>query len=159
MFEIDLSAGLSRITNSWRKTRIKGEELLTEAACWATLDYQSIDSPDVDAKLSWRVARSGVAHGVAAWFDTELVDHIGFSNRPGAPELIYGNGFFPFPRPVEVREGERVEVNLRADLVKDDYVWTWATDFTDQKIEFQQSTFFGVALSPEQLRKKHAQSS
>jgi protein arginine N-methyltransferase 1 len=159
LFDVDLSVGLSRITNSWRKTRIKGEELLTEAAYWATLDYCKVDSPDVDAKISWRVARSGVAHGVAVWFDADLADGIGFSNRPGAPELIYGNGFFPFPHAVDVREGERVEVNLRADLVKDDYVWTWATDFTDQKIEFRQSTFFGVALSPEQLRKKHAQSS
>jgi hypothetical protein len=44
-------------------------------------------------------------------------------------------------------------------LVQDDYVWTWDTDFTDQKIGFRQSTFFGMALSTEQLRKKHAQSS
>jgi protein arginine N-methyltransferase 1 len=159
LFNVDLSAGLSRITNSWRKTRIKADELLTEAACWATVDYYQVDSPDVDGEISWCVARPGVAHGVAVWFDTELVDQIGFSNRPSAPELIYGNGFFPFPRPVEVREGDRVELKLRADLVESDYVWTWATDFTDQKIEFRQSTFFGVALSPEQLRKKHAQSS
>ena len=80
-------------------------------------------------------------------------------NRPGAPELIYGNGFFPFPRAVEVRQDEPVEVRLRADLVKDDYVWTWTGDFRDQGIRFRQSTFYGVALSAEQLRKKHAQGS
>jgi protein arginine N-methyltransferase 1 len=158
LFDVDVSAGLAKITNSWRKTRIKADELLTEATCWATLDYQTVSSPDVSAKLSWRVARPGITHGLAVWFDAELADGIGFSNRPGAPELIYGNGFFPFPRPVEVREGERVEVKLRADLVQDDYVWTWDTDFTAQKTGFRQSTFFGVALSPEQLRKKHAQS-
>ena len=159
LFDVDLSAGLSRITNSWRKTRIRAEELLTEAVCWATLDYQTLGSADVDAQISWRVARGGIAHGVVVWFDADLADGITFSNRPGAPELIYGNGFFPFPRPLEVREGEHTEVRLRADLVENDYVWTWATDFTDQRIEFRQSTFFGVALSPEQLRKKHAQSS
>ena len=159
LFDVDLSAGLSKITNSWRKTRIKADQLLTVATCWATLDYQSVDSADMQTEISWRVARPGVAHGIAVWFDTELVDQIGFSNRPGAPELIYGNGFFPFPRPIEVSEGERVEVKLRADLVQDDYVWTWDTDFRDRKIGFHQSTFFGVALSPEQLRKKHAQSS
>ena len=159
LFEVDLSAGVAKITNTWRKTRLRPDELLTEATCWATLDYHKVETADTSAEVSWRVARSGVAHGLAVWFDAELADGIGFSNRPGAPELIYGNGFFPFPRPVEVREGERVAVKIRADLVQDDYVWTWDTDFTEQKIAFRQSTFFGVALSPEQLRKKHAQSS
>jgi protein arginine N-methyltransferase 1 len=159
LYDVDLSAGVSNITNTWRKTRIKADELLTEATCWATVDYHEIGSADTSAEIAFRVGRSGVAHGIAVWFDAELADGIGFSNRPGAPELIYGNGFFPFPQPVTVREGERVEVKLRADLVRDDYVWTWDTDFADQKIGFRQSTFFGVALSTEQLRKKHAQSS
>ena len=155
-FDVDLSAGVSRITNTWRKTRIKAEELLTEAICWTRLDYYEVRSPDVCGEISWRAARSGTAHGVAVWFDTDLADGIGFSNRPGATELIYGTGFFPFPRPVEVREGERVDVKVRADFVKGDYVWTWDTDFRDQKIGFRQSTFYGVALSPEQLRKNYA---
>ncbi|HSK62875.1 MAG TPA: 50S ribosomal protein L11 methyltransferase [Pyrinomonadaceae bacterium] len=155
-FELDLSAGTARITNTWRKTHLRAEELLSEPVCWAALHYYKVSSPDVSAEISWRAARSGTAHGVAVWFDADLAEGIGFSNRPGATELIYGTGFFPFPRPVDVREGERVEVKLRADLVKDDYVWTWETDFADQKIGFRQSTFYGVALSPEQLRKNYA---
>jgi protein arginine N-methyltransferase 1 len=154
--EVDLSAGVSKVTNLWRKTRIKSEELITDSVCWTTLDYHTVDSPDTSAEMSWSVARSGVTHGVAVWFDTELGEGIGFSNRPGATELIYGAGLFPFPRPVEIREGERVEIKLRADLVNGDYVWRWDTDFTEQKIEFRQSTFYGVALSAEQLRKKYA---
>src|SRR5262249_49319714 len=97
--------------------------------------------------------------GIALWFDAELADEIGFSNRPGSTELIYGNGFLPFSRPVAVNEGEQIVLKLRADLVQDDYVWSWATDFTDQKIGFKQSKFMGVTLSPEQLRKKYAQHS
>lgn len=159
LFDLDLSAGLSKITNTWRKTRIQSSELLTEALCWTTLDYHTVNSADMQVEISWRVERTGIAHGIAVWFDAVLADAIGFSNRPGAPELIYGNAFFPFPQPVEVREGERVEVRLRADLVQDDYVWTWATDFTDRGLGFRQSTFYGVALSAEQLRKKHAQGS
>lgn len=159
LFGVDLSAGLAKITNSWRKTRIKAEQLLTEAKHWATLDYHTVNSPDASAEISWRIDRTGLTHGIALWFDTELAEGIGFSNRPGAPETIYGNGFLPFPRPVEVCEGERVAVRIRADLIENDYVWTWDTNFTDQKIGFKQSTFFGMALSPEQLRKKHAGSS
>src|SRR5689334_13511753 len=64
LFDVDLSAGLTRITNSWRKTRLKAEELLTEPVCWTTLDYSTVDSPDVDVKISLRAEREGVAHGV-----------------------------------------------------------------------------------------------
>ena len=154
--DLDLSTAISRITNTWRKTRIDAEELLTEPVCWSTLDYKTVNTPDTRAEISWRSRRSGTAHGVAVWFDTELGKGIGFSNRPGAVELIYGVGFFPFPRPVPLKEAERIGLKLRADFVQDDYVWRWDTDFTDQKIAFRQSTFYGVALSPEQLRKNYA---
>lgn len=159
VFDVDLSGAVSKITNTWRKTRIEADELLTESVCWATLDYATIESADTRAEISWRATRSGIAYGFALWFDTELADNVGFSNHPSEPELIYGNGFFPFPRPVAVSEGERVNVSIRADLVQDDYVWTWVTDFADQQIGFEQSTFFGAPLSAKQLRKTYAQHS
>jgi protein arginine N-methyltransferase 1 len=158
-FDLDLSAGIDRITNTWRRTRIEAEELLTEPVSWATLDYYEVENADVSAEISWRAERAGTAHGVAVWFDTDLTDEIGFTNRPGERELIYGQGFFPFTRPVQVKAGEQIRLTLRADFVREDYVWSWVTDFTDQRIGFKQSTFYGVALSPEQLRKKYAQHS
>jgi type I protein arginine methyltransferase len=158
-FDLNLSAGASRITNTWRKTRIKAGELLAEAVRWTTLDYYEVDSADVDAEISWRAARSGTAHGIAVWFDAETADGAGFTNRPGAEQLIYGQGFFPFPRPVPVTEGECIKLRLRADLIADDYVWCWDTNFPSQAFSFRQSTFFAGALSPEQLRKKYAQHS
>ena len=92
------------------------------------------------------------------WFDSELVGDIGFSNHPGAPELIYGNGLFPFSEPVKMLEGERIQLRLAAKIIEDDYVWRWDTDFFARdhqhpKASFKQSTFFGVPLSPAQLRK------
>ena len=47
-----------------------------------------------------------------------------------------------------------------ADLVDDDYIWGWDTRVLDEgdpgriKADFKQSTFFGVPLSPAQLRKR-----
>jgi protein arginine N-methyltransferase 1 len=158
-FDLNLSAGASRITNAWRKTRIEDGELLTDAINWTRLDYYEVTSADVDAEMSWRAARSGTAHGIAVWFDTETIDGVGFTNRPGAEELIYGQGFFPFPRPVTVTEGEEIKVRLRADLVEDNYVWCWDTNFPTQTLSFRQSTFFAAALSEEQLRTKYARHS
>ena len=157
-FDLDLSAGTRRVTNTWRKTRIEPEELLVEPVCWTTIDYYEVNSSDIRAEISWRVARNGTAHGVALWFDADLAAGIGFSNHPKDPELIYGKGLFPFSAPVEVTEGERITVRLTAKFLEDDYVWCWDTDFfsrgdeTRPKVSFKQSTFFGVPLSAEKLR-------
>jgi type I protein arginine methyltransferase len=152
-FDLDLSAAARFITNTWRKSHIKPEQFLANPVCWNTIDYQEVDRPDVRAESSLRIARNGTAHGVAVWFDSELVDDVGFSNHPAAPRMIYGQGFFPFSQPVEVSEGHRIDLRLAAKFVQDDYVWRWDTDFKDQKTSFKQSTFYGVPLSTAQLRK------
>lgn len=157
---LDLSSARRVITNTWRKTRLKTSELLVEPLCWATLDYREIQCPDVSAEIVWQASRPGTAHGVAIWFDSELVDEIGFSNHPGSPELIYGNGLFPFSQPVEVADGDRICLTLRADHINGDYLWRWDTHFFaagesgTPKASFKQSTFFGVPLSASQLRKQ-----
>ena len=156
IFNVDLSAGVSKITNTWRKTKITPENFLSEPVCCATLDYGQVTSPELFAEISWRAQRSGTMHGIAAWFDADLADGIGFSNHPAAPELVYGQAFLPLSRPVVVSEGEQVEVKLRADQVRNDYVWSWTTDFPERKIHFEQSTFYGVPLSTEQLKEKYA---
>jgi protein arginine N-methyltransferase 1 len=159
---LDLSNGRRVITNTWRKTRIAPDELLVQPTLWATVDYYQIESPSVRAEIEWQFTRTGTAHGMSVWFDSELIDEIGFSNHPRGPELIYGNGLFPFSSPVEVVEGDRVHVTLSADFIRDDYVWRWDSEFFDgrdpikPKANFKQSTFFGVPLSPEQMRKQAA---
>ena len=151
-FGLDLAAGRRLVTNTWRKSRIKPEQLLTDPVRWSTLDYYEVSSPDVRGEISWQAARRGTAHGLAVWFDSELADDIRFSNHPGASETIYGIGFFPFSQPVEVSEEDRITVLLAADLVNDGYVWRWDTKVLG-KASFKQSSFFGVPLSTNQLRK------
>lgn len=150
-FGLDLSAGSRLITNNWRKTHFEPEQFLAQPVCWTTIDYYEIESPDIHARVTWQAARGGTAHGVAVWFDSELVDGIRISNHPAAPKMIYSTGFFPFLKPVEVKEGERIELRLAADLVQNGYVWRWDTDFPGAS--FKQSTFYGVPLSATQLRK------
>lgn len=158
-FEFDLSVGRRFVTNTWRKERIKPDQLLTEPVHWISVDYHEVESADMQAEISWRAARKGTAHGFAVWFDSELSDGVRFSNHPKAPETIYGNGLFPLTQPVELMEGDQIKLRLAAKVVKDDYVWRWDTDFfagdneAQPKATFRQSTFFGVPLSPSQLQK------
>jgi type I protein arginine methyltransferase len=80
------------------------------------------------------------------------------SNAPGAPELIFGSAFFPWPRPVGIAVGDTVAVTLGADFVGADYIWRWETRVLNQghpgqvKASFKQSTFFDSPFSTDRLR-------
>jgi type I protein arginine methyltransferase len=113
-------------------------------------------------QLTCAATRSGRAHGLAVWFDAEVCDGVSFSTAPGSPETIYGHGFFPWLEPVEIEAGDMFELDFHADLVDDYYVWRWNTCVREgglqgrAKASFKQSSFFGVPLSPEGLRKRAA---
>ncbi len=161
-YGLDLRAAQPLVVNTWRKVNAKPEQLLVAPTRWATLDYGSVEQPNVSGALTWTAERDGTAHGLVVWFDAELADDIGFSNAPGQPELIYGQAFFPLHAPVELSEGDDISVTLRADLVDDDYVWQWSTRVTSPsdagcvKASFRQSSFYGAPLSLDKLKQREA---
>ena len=106
-----------------------------------------------------------MGHGAAVWFDRIVGDGIKISNEPGAPVAvntsdIYGQAFFPWPNPVDLQPGDRVSFRIKADLVKDNYVWRWETTIRggqEIKAHFRQSSLHGQVLSIESLRKREAE--
>src|SRR2546430_8449548 len=74
------------------------------------------------------------------------------------PETILGSAFFPWTAPIPLNAGDAVCVILRADLVGSDYVWGWETRVWGAdgrpKVDFRQSTLFGVSRSIQSLRKR-----
>ena len=149
-------------TNRWRKARFRPEQLLVAPQTWAELDYSALNSPHVSGSARWTLLRSGVGHGLCIWFDAFLGGTACFSNAPGNRELIYGTAFFPWSAPVALDAGDTVGVDIRADLVGDDYVWQWESRVRQPgqreclKAHFKQSTFLGLSPSPKRLRKRAA---
>lgn len=154
---LDLSAGRRMAVNSWIKHRVTPAQLLSSPAQWAEIDYSTVNTPALAGRLEAEVHRAGAAHGLSLWFDTVLLEDVGFSNAPGEPEVIYGQAFFPLLEPVPVESGDRVEIAIRADLTGDDYTWGWNTRIQSPlgllKADYRQSTFLGSPLSTEIFRK------
>ncbi len=145
-------------TNTWTRTRVNPENLLAEPQCWAEIDYSQSISANRNGSPDFRITRRGTGHGLVLWFDTELAEGIGYSNAPGQPKMIYGMAFFPWPREVALDDGDRVSLRLRADLVGDDYVWSWESRVAcagagELKAEFRQSSFMGKPRSLDGLRR------
>jgi len=162
LYGFDLSSARRFVTNTFGKLRVTTEQLLVKPNRWCVLDYSKLEDPDINGEISWTITEARTAHGLLVWFDSELIEGIGFSNRPGEAELVYGNAFFPFSYPIELVAGDEIAITLSANLVVDDYVWRWNTQVFSQgnpgkaTANFNQSTFFGVPLSPGQLRKRAA---
>src|SRR5579872_6791366 len=114
-FNLDAARRLA--VNTTDKQHFTVAQCLTPPACWATLEYATRDDPNICATIEGTLVRAGTAHGLCLWFDTELIDGVGFSNAPGGPELIYGQAFFPFPEPVAVASAGRIAVTLDARLI------------------------------------------
>jgi protein arginine N-methyltransferase 1 len=163
---LDMSAASRRLANVFTKARFQPGQLLAEPAVWARLDYATISDPNVAGRVGWELAGAAEppaearseAHGLAAWFDAELVPGIGFSNAPQAPEALYGQVFFPFAQPLAWAEGDRLEVDLRAHRVGENYLWEWRTRLSPRaggapETRFAQSSLAGAVLSPETFRR------
>ncbi|MBP0030676.1 50S ribosomal protein L11 methyltransferase [Roseofilum reptotaenium CS-1145] len=159
-YSFNMDAAKKNVNNIWGKGWVMPSQLLVQPQLWATLDYRTIENPNVGNQMIFEPSRSGTAHGLSVWFDATLIEGVGFSTAPGMPELIYGTGFFPFLEPVEIRLGDTISVNLQANLVNNSYIFRWDTQVWEQgkesqcKAQFKQSTFFAQSLSPQQLRKQ-----
>src|SRR5215469_6116704 len=158
-FGQNLSPARQLALNNLQKVRLSPGQLLTGHRLWATLDYSSVEHADVRGNLEWTVERDGTGHGIVVWFDADLVEGVGFSNAPGAPETIYGSLFFPWGQSVPLERNQIVCMGLEAKLLEEDYIWRWTTRVMPVEgsnaspLEFEQSTLGGSVLSPKQLHR------
>jgi len=146
-YGLDLSAAKRAATDARyndREAPVGPEQLLTESAIWASIDYSTVTSTDVSGSVTLTTSRRGVGHGLVVWFDAELTESERFSSGPGRA-CIYFRAFFPWREPVNLEEGVAVHVDLRAVAAADDYVFSWRTR-ADGK-EFSQTDFFSQSMS------------
>ena len=113
------------------------------------------------ANIQFRTFRPGTGHGIWIWFDTQLFEDIGFTTGPEVKETIYGRILLPWPEPVSLKEGQRIEVELHADSVGGPYIWRWDTHFREEngqawRDSFRQSTFQSAKFSHGALRRRSA---
>jgi protein arginine N-methyltransferase 1 len=158
--QLRLNAALQYILNSCGKIKkLLPEQLLAPPLLWHKLEYTRIEETASINLLTFEAHRDGTAHGIVCWFDATLAEGITFTNAPWEPELIYNQMFFPFLLPLNLHRGDAVQVELRADLVGQDYTWSWKTRRVDQGApesigwDFEQSTFYSTPRSLSAVKK------
>jgi protein arginine N-methyltransferase 1 len=161
-YGINLESTRRFLVNGWYHNRNTPETFLTEPVNWLTVDYTTIENPNVEAEMSFVVKRDGTAHGFNIWFDATLGGDAHFTSSPAEKEVIYGSPFFPFEYPAEVKTGDNITIKIQGDLKSDGYLWRWTTKVLEKgrlesvKASFNQSTFYGEIFSLPKLRKQAA---
>lgn len=162
-FGFDMTPARDMVLNTWTRGRVARSGFLSSPLVLATLEYQTIVEPNLQATAAWTVERSGTGHGFLAGFTRVMTDTISISNLPEASPArqsgsVYDTVFFPWLAPATLEAGDTVTLDLTARLTDADYVWTWKTRVQGpdgaEKAAFRQSTFFGTPLSRDTLRRR-----
>ena len=149
---LDLCAALRWAAHGARRADLARSRMLGAPCPIIQLDYTALESSDARGAAQWTLEADATAHGLGVWFDTELLAGVGFSNAPDRPRAIYGQMFFPFTQPLDLRHGQSVDVTLAATRVGRDYIWQW--DVTAPGVVLRQSSFHGVPLDPARLGRR-----
>ena len=160
-YGLDMRAVSRLETNTWRQCHARSDDIVLAPEDLAAIDYATVHETGMSGRVQWYASAAVETCGLLVWFDADLGAGAGFSNAPGAPGLIYGQAFFPWPHPVRLAPGDTVALRMSAVLVGEDYVWTWETRITPErygapKADFRQSTFFGIPRSPASLARRAA---
>jgi type I protein arginine methyltransferase len=123
---LDLSVSLPSITSSQVAHRLEDYTTLLPPQIWVELDYAGGEYKRTAGTMTFQSDRPRELHFLALWFDTVLFEGIGFSNAPGGETpRVYNQVLLPLAHPVSMNQGDRLEVDLRSDRMRDDYILTW----------------------------------
>ncbi|MBS2016691.1 MAG: 50S ribosomal protein L11 methyltransferase [Deltaproteobacteria bacterium] len=143
--------------HSDRGLPLDSRSLVTEGASqWAEVVYGAPGDSLFEGKVALTAARAATAHGIAIWFDAELVDGIGYSTRPGE-RGTYGCAFLPLRTPAVLERGDDVTLELLARRGMGDHVWGWSTEVKRGgavTTSLRQSTFDGLLATARALEKE-----
>ena len=162
-YGVNLEAALRYSSNTRHKVKLKPEQLLAEPQSWTTLDYTKLETSNFSETCEWTSSRTSLCHGIVVWFDALLAEGISFSNAPGTPATVYCQTYFPWQAPVDVQKGDKIVVDLKANLVGESYIWRWDSQVIDRecsdrvKSSFQQSDFLSMPRVPAKFRLRSAQ--
>jgi type I protein arginine methyltransferase len=159
MLGFDLAPGREAVLNEWGRSVNRMDGLLANPLRVTAIDHTRAEARRVGGTGRWVAEKDGTAHGLAAWFRTELAPGIGYATGPLDPPTVYGQAFFPWPEPVELASGDRVEVALSAHFPGGEVVWVWRTTIERPGVpplRFQQPANLAMVQSPASLRRRGA---
>jgi protein arginine N-methyltransferase 1 len=102
---------------------LRKDQVLTEPALVADVDLRAVDDQAVTASGELTVRRDGTLHGLACWFDADLVDGVTLSNSPPTASPSWAQGYLPISQPLAVTTGDVLTWELAVSTDGEDWSW------------------------------------
>jgi protein arginine N-methyltransferase 1 len=128
------------------------EELRAQPVPVLDIDLREVDTPFAVGTSSFPITSRGVVHGLCASLAMDLLPGIVLSRYSPNPAPSLNHLLLPLPTPVDVLEGDRLDVRLST---YDGQTWRWEIKaLRDGSVRgsFDQSTFSGFPLDLPTLR-------
>jgi protein arginine N-methyltransferase 1 len=151
----DFSPARRWAVNTGYPVALQEQNLLAEPVLAASLDIMCCGAEPFEMCGKFRIARSGVLHGIGGWFASQLSQSISVSNGPGAPNRINRrNALLPIDQAVPVAPGDHVSVRIH--VIPGALVVTWHVQVDRggaSVATFRHSTLNGMLFAREDLRR------
>ena len=152
----NLERAYSIAINTGHPTKYQPHQILAEPAVIASIDLTRDSGPALSGKVTSIVRRGATLHGIGGWFAAELSPSVSMTNSPLSEDTINRRAvFFPLDPPTRVEVDERVQIDMR--IVPDEKLVSWIVKIFNNsprpRAQFAHSTFRGMLLCPEDLRK------
>jgi len=125
--------------NNFHPLKLHEGTFLSEPARVEPIVFAETKLMEIDTKVSFYASRRGRCHGLAGWFNAELMPGLRISNGPGDKGSHWGLAFFPLDRSVVVDRGNRIQAEI-SSTGNGEY-WHWKVDVNGQR--FEQSSLRG----------------
>lgn len=97
------------------------------------IEFGETTQAEVKASFSVHARRQGWLHGLAGWFNAELIPGLSISNGPRDKASHWGLAFFPIDRPVSVDRGNRIDVEMSSS--QNGEYWHWNVSVNGLRFE------------------------
>ncbi len=139
----DFSPVRDLTVNNFHPLKLHNDSFLSEASRVEQIAFLGTQRAEVDAQVSFYATRRGRLHGLAGWFNAELIPGLHISNGPKDKGSHWGLAFFPIDQPVVVNQGNRIQVEVCS--TKNGEHWHWQVEVNGHR--FEQSTLRGTPQS------------
>ncbi len=124
------------------------EKFVSEMVELDSFDLKDLKPVAFSSQRKLKIERKGVVHGIVGWYTYDLGAGFSFSTRPPLQlsRDIWNQWVLPLASPLEVSEGEVLDVSIQMNLVPgyEDAIWRWEIR-TDQEHR-RQSSFDSIPL-------------
>jgi protein arginine N-methyltransferase 1 len=151
----DMTPAYAAAVNTGYARRFGSNQAIAPPETILSIDLARDSEIRISGKALAAFARDAVMHGLAGWFDAELSPSVRMTNSPFAVKAIRRPAFFLPLDPTTVRANERFEVAIT--IVPRESLISWTVEIIGAdarpRARFSHSTFRGMLLCPEDLRK------